>query len=373
VPYYRRRKRQRIRRLTLGLGALAVLAGGGWWWFYGGGENAPAGGDAAVAAESVVARNDPPAERIDPVEPPKAPARLVADEEVIKPASPAETSLGSVGPVPRGPVSADDPVDDPAAARAHVPTRTGNTAIEAARRLLDQGRTIEARHQLNALLGRGLSVAEQEEVRALLTRVCEATLFSATVTPGDPLVETYVVQAGDVLIRIGRQFDVPAEALMMINGIRDARTIREGQPLKIPRGPFHVKIDKSDFRLDVYLGDLYVRSYRVGLGAGGGTPAGAWRVKERLTNPTYYPPASAGEKRIVAADDPENPLGEHWIGLEGIDDQTRGHEGYGIHGTIEPESIGQAVSMGCVRMHNEEVAQLYQLLLPGRSLVTIQP
>ena len=160
---------------------------------------------------------------------------------------------------------------------------------------------------------------------------------------------------------------------MVVNRISNPRALRADQKIKVLRGPFHARIYKSKFRLDVYLGDVFVRSYRVGLGAENGTPEGVWRVKERLENPTYYPSPSAADKRIIAADDPNNPLGEHWIGLEGIDGEARGREGYGIHGTIEPESIGKAVSLGCIRMHNEDVAFLYKLMLPGKSTVTVLP
>ena len=51
---------------------------------------------------------------------------------------------------------------------------------------------------------------------------------------------------------------------------------------------------------------------RVGLGSEGGTPEGSWKVKNRLENPTYYPPASATDKRIIAPDDPNNPKGEQF-------------------------------------------------------------
>jgi lipoprotein-anchoring transpeptidase ErfK/SrfK len=125
--------------------------------------------------------------------------------------------------------------------------------------------------------------------------------------------------------------------------------------------------------MDVYLGELYVRSYRVGLGTENGTPEGVWKVKDRLENPTYYPPASATDKRIIAPDDPNNPLGKRWIGLVGMEGDAVGHDGYGIHGTIDPDSIGKAVSLGCIRMHNEDVAFLYKLMTPGRSTVTILP
>ena len=160
---------------------------------------------------------------------------------------------------------------------------------------------------------------------------------------------------------------------MLINGIADPTKIRQDQKLKAVRGPFNLRIYKSKFRMDVYLQDIYIRSYRVGLGTAGGTPEGVWRVKNRLENPTYYPPASAEDKRIIPPDDPNNPLGKRWIGLEGVEGEAVGHEGYGIHGTIEPESIGKAVSMGCIRMHNEDVAFLYKLMQPGNSTVTILP
>ena len=175
------------------------------------------------------------------------------------------------------------------------------------------------------------------------------------------------------MINIGKRYDVPAGAIMRINGISDARRVRAQQKIKVPRGPFHARIHKSQFRLDVYLGELYLRSFPVALGAERETPEGVWRVKNRLANPTYFPPASAEDKRVIAADDPKNPLGEHWIGLEGIEGDAVGREGYGIHGTIEPDSIGKAVSLGCIRLLNEDVGLLFDLMQPGRSTVTILP
>jgi LysM repeat protein len=163
-------------------------------------------------------------------------------------------------------------------------------------------------------------------------------LFGRRNLPGDPVVESYTIQPGDVLLNIGRSYHVPHEILMQLNGIPDATKIRQDQKLKVPRGPFHVKICKSKFRMDVYLQDLYLRSYRVGLGTDGGTPEGVWKVKNRLENPTYYPPSSAPDKRILAPDDPNNPLGRRRIGLEGVE-ATVGAAA--ASGTIEPDSIGR--------------------------------
>lgn len=245
--------------------------------------------------------------------------------------------------------------------------------IEAAWRKYQSGDKVAARHELNALLARSTSLDEQRRLREYLSKIANEMIFSPARTPNDPLVDEYVIQPGDVLIRISKKVGLPYELLMSMNGITDAGRIRPDQRLKIVRGPFHARISKSDFRMDLYCGDLYVRSYRVGLGKLDSTPEGGWKVKEKLTNPTFFPPPSYEDKRIIDANDPRNPLGEHWIALEGTDAATKDQQGFGIHGTIEPDSIGKAASHGCVRMHNEDVAFVYSLLTPGQSTVTILP
>jgi len=205
-------------------------------------------------------------------------------------------------------------------------------------------------------------------VRAELTRLGDETVFSGRVLPGDPLVDRYVVKAGDSLAKIASQNAVTADLLAAINGIADKHLIREGQTIKVVKGPFRAVIHKKSYVLDVYVGDTFVKSFRVGLGAEGSTPTGEWRIKNKLENPTYYPPRGGV---IVAADDPQNPLGERWIGLEGVSGEAVSQERYGIHGTSDPDSIGKSVSLGCVRLHNADVEKLYTYLIEGRSTVTV--
>jgi len=376
VRYTRRQRRFRIGVLVAGLAL--VGAAGAWWYWRGPVRRSAAPVQAGPVATQpsrqpeVVARPSPVREVV-----------LAADEQVLIPASqpsPVPVTQPVADPLPQsGTGAASEPRatpqvgDDPTAARAGDQTQAEHPGIEQARRLLRDGQLIEARNRLNSLLNQELDEAASAEVRSLLTRLADDTLFGRRTVPGDPLVESYTVQPGDVLMQIGRRFDVPYEILMVINGISDPTRIREGQKLKVLRGPFHAKIYKSKFRLDVYLQQLYVRSYKVGLGTDNGTPEGVWKVKNRLENPTFYPPPSATDKRIIPPGDPTNPLGKRWIGLEGVEGPAVGHEGYGIHGTIEPESIGTAVSLGCIRMHNEDVEFLYNLLLPERSTVTVLP
>ena len=252
-------------------------------------------------------------------------------------------------------------------------TATRLNEIEAAWKRYQAGEVIEARHELNAMLSNSGRPDEQKRLREYLTKIANETIFSSRRLENDPLVGTYKVESGDFLSVIAKKYKLSHEILMRINGIPDATNLRANRNIKVLHGPFHVKIHKSDFRLDLYLQGLYVRSFPVAIGIDGGTPLGVWRVKNRVPDPTYYPPASAKKKRIIPPDDPKNPLGEHWIGLEGIEGDAVGQIGYGIHGTIEPESIGKAVSLGCVRMHNADVEFIFDLVRLGHSTVTTLP
>ena len=62
---------------------------------------------------------------------------------------------------------------------------------------------------------------------------------------GDPLFEAYKLGNGEVLEKVSKRFDVPAGIIMKVNGVKDARRLRAGQQLKMPRGPFQARIDIS--------------------------------------------------------------------------------------------------------------------------------
>src|SRR5947209_5367755 len=81
------------------------------------------------------------------------------------------------------------------------------------------------------------------------------------------------------------------------------------------------------------------------------SPSGSFEVKTRLVSPTYYHPG----KVIPAGAD--NPLGTRWIGLS--------TKGYGIHGTNVESSIGKAASHGCIRMHRQDIEELFADLQVG--------
>lgn len=371
------RRRKRRSRLPVLLLIVVVAVGAGWWfWPRGEGETAGRRNGATDSAELAGAGDARSAI-------PEAVVRGgedVSEDEVLRPVGPGGegrvTSVEDRSGLEAEPESAhvvDANPDQPEGPPDSSEQLSSNPRINSALQRYQAGQMITARQELNRMLAVSRNASEQAELRRHLKTMADETVFSRRQISDDPLFEAYAIQPGEYLINIGKQFDVPHEALMLINGIEDPTRIQAGQIIKVPRGPFNAKIERGKFRLDVYLRDLYLRSYPVGLGTDQGTPLGEWVVKERLPNPTYYPPASAPQKAIIPPNDPTNPLGEHWIGLEGVEGEALGRVGYGIHGTIEPEKIGQAVSLGCIRMHNQDVAFLYKLMMPGSSKVTTLP
>jgi lipoprotein-anchoring transpeptidase ErfK/SrfK len=81
------------------------------------------------------------------------------------------------------------------------------------------------------------------------------------------------------------------------------------------------------------------------------SPHGTFTVVNRVKHPTWYGPGQ------VVEPGPQNPLGTRWLGLS--------HKGYGVHGTNVPRSIGKAASHGCIRMRNEDVEELFEIVQTG--------
>jgi len=231
---------------------------------------------------------------------------------------------------------------------------------------------IEARDKLNQVLPICKSQQQRAAVKEQLSNLANKWLFSRTIFPQDRLCANYKVKRGEQLTRIGEQFKVPYEILMQINNIHRPEALQGGQAIKVIHGPFHVKIYRSTFTMDLYLQDTFVRSVPVGLGMPDRrTPTGTWRVKPggKLISPTWTDPDTG---RTYRAKDPDYPLGSRWIALEGIDGEAKGRTGFAIHGTKDPEQIGMAGSRGCIRLDNGVAVLVYNLLVPIYSQVTVE-
>lgn len=192
----------------------------------------------------------------------------------------------------------------------------------------------------------------RSEIAGELERLAREIYFS----PEKHYFPAHTVQPGGQLRLIARNYDVSWEYLSNLNRTKPER-IRAGQKLKVIQGPLNAVVDLNDYRITIHAHGYYVCSFPIGTGKDGATPTGNYSVLNKEQNPTYY-----GSEKVISRNDPLNPLGEHWIDLG---------NGYGIHGTINPASIGQSLSKGCIRMNNADVAQVYDLLTT-KSTVTIR-
>jgi hypothetical protein len=193
------------------------------------------------------------------------------------------------------------------------------------------------------------------EYRSIIQEQIDETAAIIFITPDRQFAEPHFVDYGETLGAIAKEYNVPWQYLARLNRV-DPDNLQAGQQLKVVRGPFGAVVDLTDFCLTVHAHGWYVHCYPIGIGAENGTPTGEFNVKEKLENPTWYNPDGG----MVDADDPENPLGECWLGLG---------DHIGIHGTIDPDSIGQAVSRGCLHLGDRDIEEVFGLLAVGSKVM----
>jgi len=135
-----------------------------------------------------------------------------------------------------------------------------------------------------------------------------------------------------------------------------------------PYAPGTIVINTSERRLYFVLGDHQALKYGVGVGRPGFTWAGASYIANKREWPDWTPPPQMLLRRpdlprhMVGGID--NPLGARAMYIAGTL--------YRIHGSNEPDTIGQAVSSGCIRMTNDDVIDLYGRANVGARVVVLR-
>lgn len=265
--------------------------------------------------------------------------RLIAEEQ------PAESPTPSDPPAAESETNTEPPVR--VAERSKEQQSTFDfTEID---RQIKAGQVVEAHKAMSKLYW------QQPDLRSRVQERIDLTAKAIYFSPQPHLQEPHVVQAGDQLRKIATKHHVPWQYLAKLNRT-DPKRLREGQKLKVIDGPFGVVVTLSDFELTLHLGGQYVRSYSCCIGKNNSTPTGKFKVLNKVTSPQYTDP----DGKVFSGTDPKNPLGTHWLDLG---------DSYGIHGTIEPDSIGKAESRGCIRLLNGDVNEVYDLLDTGAEVV----
>ncbi len=224
-----------------------------------------------------------------------------------------------------------------------------NERLASAEEKLASGETLAAHRELSRLYW------NHKELRPQLQETIDSTAKAIFFQPKPHYVEPYVVQEGDRLEVIAKKYQLSWEYVAKLNRT-EPRRVQVGQKLKVMKGPFGAVVDLHDFALTVHLQGYYVKQYSIGIGKDGSSPIGKFVVLNKLENPQYTGPTG----KVIEADDPANPLGERWIDLG---------DSYGIHGTIDPDSIGKAASRGCIRMHDNDIIEVYNFLVKGSEVV----
>lgn len=233
-----------------------------------------------------------------------------------------------------------------------VPESAGSLDLQKIDQQIAKGDIIAAHRELSTAYWN--DPAARAAIMPRIEKTADAIYFS----PQPHFVEPYVVQAGDRLQTIATKYQLAWPYLASLNKV-DPKRIRAGQKLKVIKGPLSAFVDLSDFEITIHAHGFFVKRYQVGIGKDGASPLGKFTVLEKVEKPQYTDPKG----KVIAGGHPANPLGTHWIDLG---------NSYGIHGTIEPDSIGKAESRGCVRMRNEEVVEVYNFLVKGSEVVIRQ-
>lgn len=226
--------------------------------------------------------------------------------------------------------------------------------------LLREAEALRAEDRLQAAREKALAALDlspdNDTRKALETLLGEVGIALITTPRPMPEKTDYTVQPGDSLARIARRFGTTVELIEKSNQLRSS-VIRPGDRLRVFSGTWSIRVNKTRNDLVLSLNDRFFKRYRVGTGEFAKTPTGEFKITDRIAQPIWWRP----DGRTIPYGDPENLLGTHWLALD--------VKGYGLHGTWEPETIGRQASLGCVRLLNDDIAELFTLVTIGTPVV----
>ena len=240
--------------------------------------------------------------------------------------------------------------------------------LEDSRVALDDKKSLDARTEAGTRARRSLSRAlflpelfdaatgHPTEARTkLLASIASVQSFVMTRVDGvKDVTKPYVVAAGDNPLRIVSRDKLAfgPHALLFWNqgGSLDPKRLKVGDRLLVPVETLSIHVSLARHLLGIYLGDALVKEFSVGVGkAATPTYPGTYEVKDKYLNPDWHSPTG-----VIPYGDARNELGDAWIPISSPEKP----KGYGIHGTIKPDTVGTDCSNGCVRLHNEEAVEM---------------
>lgn len=210
-------------------------------------------------------------------------------------------------------------------------------------------------------------------------------VLAPALNAGDPSgvlvggLSRHVVERGESLWSIGARHGVDASTLAAANALPPKGPLRVGQELGIDnRHIVPAAALDGVIAVNVPQRMLFLRSgtrvfgVPVAVGSRGWqTPLAPFTIRLKEVDPTWDVPESIAAEALAkgqklpqkVAPGPSNPLGRHWLGLS--------IGSVGIHGTNAPSSIYGTVTHGCIRLHPDDIAVLFDLVSVGMPGITL--
>jgi lipoprotein-anchoring transpeptidase ErfK/SrfK len=172
--------------------------------------------------------------------------------------------------------------------------------------------------------------------------------------------------------KAGKEIDVEASKRAVVDGVAlgDSTVRLVARPVKAAADPTLSKVilvRAGENMLYLYENGRIVKQWPVATGASGfETPEGVWRITQKIVNPSWHNPGSAWARSLpkVIPPGPNNPLGTKALRLDA--------PAILIHATANRGSIGYSESHGCIRMTEENEAELFSLVDVGTRVGVVQ-
>ena len=251
------------------------------------------------------------------------------------------------------------PAATPGAEKANPVALRFSSLMASVQSKLDEGGLAQAHLALSLWYGNpDLPPDQAGKLTDLLDQLAGTVIYSRRHLLEPP----YEVQAGDTLEQIAQTYEVPWLLLARINGLRDSQDLRPGQQLKVVRGPFSALVDLDAYELTLMLKGRYAGRFPIGVGREQAKLEGSYVVCNQTVGPQYYGPGGV----TIAGDDPNNPLGEFWIGLG-----ERAGQGsrIGIHGTNDSNNLHRTTDRGSICLGDQDLRDVFGILSIGSRVV----
>ncbi len=239
------------------------------------------------------------------------------------------------------------------------------TKVATAAFSLADAEAVPAGTKLLELMARGRILKADAAPYGLVSEVYKQHLVRVDRWLCDPAnvtgARSHTIGKGETLSGIATKFRkekilVEEGSLAILNRIHNANLVKEGQKIRVPVAPIHAVVEKRSFTMAVYVGENLLRLYWIGHGENDRTPNATFTIGVKQPRPQWTSP----DGQVYGYGDAKNILGEYFIKF--LNDT---YIGFGAHGTTMPDTIRTMSSMGCIRMLDPDIAELFRLLPMG--------